>query len=146
MNSSSFFWFQAELTENCSFHAKLTSSSTKKYADFKDAKFSSESCLSKLLTMWFNSVRDCLVVVWVEENVYKYSVCVCVCGGGGRGARAQRVMNCCCLVEVGVGWGELEGEREEGGGGREIGLDAECTCSAVERSEQTCLGSLCNQI
>ena len=87
MNSSSFFRFQAELTENCSFHAKLTSSSAKKYADFRDAKFSSESCLSKLLTMWFNSVRDCLVVAGEEENVYKYSVCVCVCWGGG-GVRA----------------------------------------------------------
>ena len=33
-----------------------------------------------------------------------------------------------------------------GGGGGEIGLDAQCTCSAMERSEQTCLSSLCNQI
>ena len=98
----------------------MTSSSAKKYADFRDAKFSSESCLSKLLTLWFNSVTDCLVVAGEEENVYKYSVCVC--GGGGVGgwggcARAQRVMNCCCLVEMGVGWGELEGEREVGGWG-----------------------------
>ena len=74
------------MTENCSFHAKLTSSGAKKYADFRDAKFSFESCLSKLLTMWFNSVRDCLVVAGEEENnVYKYSVCVCVCVGGGEG-------------------------------------------------------------
>ena len=31
-----------------------------------------------------------------------------------------------------------------GGGG--IGLNAECICSVMERSEKTCLGSLCNQI
>ena len=65
--------------------------------------------------MWFNSVRDCLVVAGEEENVYKYCVCVCVCVC----VRARRVINCCCLVEVAVGWvgGGGAWRRERWGGG-----------------------------